>query len=145
MFIIVAWRQTFVISTWNFNQVWNMIINSFKSWSRYVAAWIWFWFCCLTLSSTIFPLFRSGQLSLKPEFSETTTNQSTVTDILYHIMLYLVHLAWPVFQLTTLMGIDIDCIGQSNYNTFTTTMASSPCGRSDETPPGCEWAYVPNK
>jgi hypothetical protein len=118
MFIIVAWRQIFVISTWIFNQVWNMIINRFKSWSRYVTVWIWFWFCCLTPLSTKFQLFRSGQFSFsrKPEFSETTTNQSPVTDILYHIMLYLVHLAWPVYQLTTLMVIGIDCISRCQSN-----------------------------
>ena len=44
-----------------------------------------------------------------------------VTDKLYNIMVY--HLAWVGFELTTLVEIDIDCIGsyKSNYHTITTT------------------------
>jgi hypothetical protein len=92
------------------------------TWYRQTTGTRFIYICvyCLHLSIKIVNKYIYEMSACGGGNPEKTTDQSQVTDKLYHIMLYWVHLTWVGFELT-LVVICTDCIGscKSNYHTIT--------------------------
>jgi hypothetical protein len=80
---------------------WFNVFNVFTTWG--MSIWLGLW--CLTALSTIFQLYRDSQF----HWWSTRRKLPTCCKSPTKIMLYRVHLAWVVFELTTFVMIDTDC------------------------------------
>jgi hypothetical protein len=80
---------------------WFNVFHVFTTWG--MSLWLGLW--CLTTLSTIFQLYHGSQF----HWWSTRRKLPTCCKSPTKIMLYRVHLAWVVFELTTFVMIDTDC------------------------------------
>jgi hypothetical protein len=81
---------------------WLLSTKPCKIFIIWIKAGVW----CLTPLSTIIQLYHSGQFYWwrKPDYPEKTSDLLQVTDKLYRIMLYWVHLTWTGVQTHNVSG-----------------------------------------
>jgi hypothetical protein len=75
----------------------------------HVHLWLICWFMVFNATFYNISLISWRYWWRKPEYPEKTTDLPQVTDKLYHLMLYRVHLNWVGFDHTTLVVISTDC------------------------------------
>ena len=108
-------------SEWNRKCMFVFVSLSNLDHMMFVCLW------CLTTLSIIFQLYHSSQFYWwrRPEYPEKTIDLLQVTDKLYHIIMYRVHLARAGCKRSTSVVIGNDCVGscKSNYHAIMATTA----------------------
>jgi hypothetical protein len=106
---MISYNEHLVSTVFRYNNLYTICIHfEHKACFDILVLWVDGWVMGTSLSS-IFQLYRGGQFYgwMKPE---KTTDLPQVTDKLYYILLYRIHLAWVGFELTTLVVMGTDCI-----------------------------------